>query len=127
MRGLWLVGSQKPHMERAAATLAARHRALTGRIADLRSLLAFVAAQHDIEAELAGGPRNVIDDVEHKLMNRTRSRAGAMSAIWLEPMLEAGVGDPLVGPVWPVSLFVVRVCESGGMMTGGRDAACRGS
>lgn len=81
----------------AAATLAARHRALTGRIADLRSLLALVAVQRDLEAELAGGPRNVIDDVEQKLMNRTRWRAGAMSAIWLEPMLEAGVAAVALG------------------------------
>lgn len=80
-----------------AATLAARHRALTGRIADLRSLLAFVAARSDLETELAGGPRHVIDDVERKLMNRARWRAGVMSSIWQEPMLEAGVAAAALG------------------------------
>ena len=81
----------------AAATLAARHRALTGCVADVRSLLAFVTARSNLEAELAGGPRHVIDDVERKLMNRTRWRAEAMSSIWQEPMLEAGVAAVALG------------------------------
>lgn len=80
-----------------AAEVAAQHRALTQVTTDVRALLAICASQDDLSRQLAGDPRNVIDDVKRKLMNRAGWRGEAMAIIWREPMLEARVAAVALG------------------------------
>lgn len=81
----------------AASLVAARHRALTHSVTDVRNLLALCASQGDFARQIAGDPRDVIDDVKNKLLNRARWRGEAMAAIWQEPMLEPRVAAVALG------------------------------
>lgn len=80
-----------------AAQIAAQHRALSNSRNDVRALLAVCALQDDVSHYIAGDPRNVIDGLERKLMDRARWRGEAMAVIWQEPMLEPRIAAVALG------------------------------
>ena len=81
----------------AAASLAARHRALEGGEARLRGLLALMALHSDLARQLGGEPGKVLDGLERTALDRARLQGEATRAIWDEPMLESGAAAVALG------------------------------
>jgi hypothetical protein len=73
----------------AAALLAARHSGLEGEASELRSWLALLAIRTQIAHQLGGGPRHVIDEMEHSAMLQARLRGESVDTIWREAMVES--------------------------------------
>lgn len=73
----------------AAASLAARHHALEGAGARLRSLLALLTVRSDLARQLGGEPRHVLGKVEQTVMAQAKLQGEAIQMIWREPMLES--------------------------------------
>ena len=73
----------------AAAQLAARHEALNGGAARVRSLLELLAQQHVLARQLGGDPRHVLDEAERVLLLQAQVEGEALRSIWDEPMIEA--------------------------------------
>ena len=71
-----------------AARLAARHQALAGDEARVRSLLELLASQHELARQLGGEPRRVLDEQERVLLLQAQIEGEALRAIWDEPALE---------------------------------------
>ena len=72
----------------AAASLAARHRALEGAEPRLRSWLALLTLRSDLARQLGGQPYHVLDEAEHTVMAQANIQGEAIRTIWHEPMLE---------------------------------------
>ena len=81
----------------AAARLAARHEALTGGPARVRSLLELLVRQHAIAQQLGGERRNVVDAAEQSLLLQAQVEGEALRTIWDEPMLAAGAAALALG------------------------------
>ena len=71
----------------AAASVAARHRALAGEQSELRSWLALLVFRSELAQRLGGEPRQVIVALEHAAMLQAKLQGEAVDTIWREPML----------------------------------------
>ena len=73
----------------AAASVAARHRALQGQEARLRSLLVLITLRDDLARKLGGEPRDVVGDFERIVTAGACLQGEAIRTIWAEPMLKS--------------------------------------
>ena len=73
----------------AAASIAARHRALKGQEVRLQGFLRLLTIRGDLAKKLGGEPLDVLDGFERTVAAGAYLQGEAIRTIWAEPMLKA--------------------------------------